>query len=250
MKLVTNKGTYETIVFAAFVWLACTQLAAAQDNNCSAMLSLSIPNTEILSATEVPSFSPVPAHCWVVGVTHGESGSNVGFDVRLSDNWNGKLLFTTRQGFMGSLAPLFNAVIFSGLLRNYATVSTDGGHHGANILDASFGLNDRPAETDFGYRGTHLAKTAAAAVMTAYYGSSPVHSYYNGCSSSGRYGVQSAEHYPGDFDGIIAGSPVIDISGTITDAVYIEQAMLTAPLPASKLPVIWNAVTASTSSEA
>lgn len=163
--------------------------------------------------------------------------------MRLPDNWNGKLLFTTRQGFMGSLAPLFNAVIFSGLLRNYATVSTDGGHQGANILDASFGLDNRPAEIDFGYRGTHLAKVAAAAVMTGYYGSAPVHSYFNGCSSSGRYGVQSAEHYPGDFDGIIAGSPVIDMSGTITDEVYIEQAMLTAPLPESKLPVIWNAVT-------
>ena len=53
------------------------------------MLSLSIPNTEILSATVVPAFGPVPAHCWVVGVTHGELGSNVGFDVRLpaSNMW-------------------------------------------------------------------------------------------------------------------------------------------------------------------
>jgi feruloyl esterase len=208
------------------------------------MLSLSIPETEITSATVVDASGPLPAHCWVIGVTHGEPGSNVGFDVRLPNNWNGKLLFTARQGFMGSLAPLFNDVISTGLLRNYATVSTDGGHSGTNILDASFGLSGRPAEIDFGYRGTHIAKIAGAAVMTAYYGFSPVHSYYNGCSSSGRYGIQSAEHYPGDFDGIIAGSPVLDMSGTITDQVYIEQAMQTAPLPASKLPVIWNRVTA------
>jgi Tannase and feruloyl esterase len=244
MNLVTDKWAYAAILLAAFFWLASTKPAAAQNNNCSAMLSLSIPNTEILSASVVGAFGPLPAHCWVVGVTHGESDSNVGFDVRLPANWNGKLLFTTRQGFMGSLAPLFNAVVFSGLLRNYATVSTDSGHHGANILDASFGLNNRPAETDFGYRGTHLAKVAAAAVMSSYYGSTPMHSYYDGCSSSGRYGIQSAEHYPDDFDGIIAGSPVVDMSGTITDAVYIEQGMLTAPLPASKLPAIWNAVTA------
>ncbi len=244
MNLLTNKWTYAVIALAASFWLASTQLAAAQNNNCSAMLSLSIPNTEILSATVVDAFGPLPAHCWVVGVTHGDSGSNVRFDVRLPDNWNKKLLFTTRQGFMGSLAPLFNGVIASGLFRNYATVSTDGGHQGANILDASFGLDNRTAEIDFGYRGAHLAKIAAAAVMSGYYGSTPIHSYYDGCSSSGRYGIQSAEHYPDDFDGIIAGSPVVDMSGTITDAVYIEQAMLTAPLPASKLPVIWNAVTA------
>src|SRR5579864_908977 len=179
MKLVTDKWAYAAILLAAFFWLASTQPAAAQNNNCSAMLSLSIPNTEILSASVVGAFGPLPAHCWVVGVTQGESGSNVRFDVRLPDNWNRKLLFTTRQGFMGSLAPLFNAVIASGLFRNYATVSTDGGHEGANILDASFGLDNRTAEIDFGYRGTHLAKIAAVAVMSGYYGSAPIHSYYD-----------------------------------------------------------------------
>jgi Tannase and feruloyl esterase len=244
MKQLSNNRICVAIFVASLFWLGCTCPAAAQHINCSAMAALAIPNTEILSATVVDSISPLPRHCWVVGITHGEPGSNVGFDVRLPDNWNGKLLFTTRQGFIGSLAPPSNSVIFSGLLRSYATVSTDSGHHAANILDASFGLNNRPAEIDFGYRGTHLAKVAAAAVVTGYYGSGPVHSYYEGCSSSGRYGIQSAEHYPGDFDGIIAGSPVLDMSGTMTDYVYIEQAMLTAPLPASKLPLIWNRVTA------
>jgi feruloyl esterase len=208
------------------------------------MLSLSIRNTEILSATVVAGTGPLPAHCRVVGVTHGEPGSNVGFDVRLPVSWNGKLLMTTRQAFIGSVAPLFNAVVSSGLIRGYATVSTDSGHQSPSILDASFGLNNRAAEIDFGYRGTHLAKVAAAGVMTGYYGSGPVHSYYDGCSSSGRYAIQSAEHYPSDFDGIIAGSPVVDMSGLVTDQAYIEQAMRTAPLPASKLPVIWNAATA------
>jgi len=243
LKLLTNTWTYAAIMVVAFSWFGNATTAAAQENNCSAMLSLTIPSTEILAATVIDAFGPLPAHCWVVGVTHGEPGSNVGFDVRLPGNWNGKLLFTTRQGYMGSLAPLFNAVVSTGLYRNYATVTTDGGHVGANILDGSFGLNNRPAEIDFGYRGVHLAKAAGAAVMNAYYGTGPVHSYYQGCSSSGRYAIQAAEHFPGDFDGIIAGAPVVDVSGLVIDEVYIEQAMQTAPLPASKLPVIWNAVT-------
>ena len=211
---------------------------------CSDMLSLNIPNTEITSALVVAAAGAVPAHCRVVAVTHGEPGSNVGVDVRMPDSWNGKLLMTTRQGFMGSLVPVGNAAVTVALSRNYATVSTDGGHTSLSIQDASFGLNNRPAEIDFGHRGTHLAKLFAEAVTNAYYSIGPVHSYYNGCSSSGRYAIQSAEHYPGDFDGIIAGAPVLDMSGTMIDYNWIAQAMAEAPLPASKLPLVSNSVMA------
>jgi feruloyl esterase len=210
--------------------------------SCIDMLALNLAGTEIKSATIVAAGGSLPAHCWVVAVTHGEPGSNVGVDVRMPENWNGKLLMTTRQGFMGSLVPVGNPVLSTALARGYATVSTDGGHISASIQDATFGLNNRPAETDFGYRGTHLARLFAAAMTDAYYGSIPVHSYYNGCSSSGRYGIQSAEHYPGDFDGIIAGAPVIDMAGTMVDNNWIGQAMAAAPLPMSKLPVVAHAV--------
>lgn len=212
--------------------------------SCIDMLSLNLPDTEIMSATVVSPAGPLPGHCRILAITHGEPGSSVGVEVRMPDSWNGKLLMTTRQGFIGSVAPITNPALSAALVRSYTTVSTDSGHISGNILDASFGLNNRPAEIDFGYRGTHLAKVFAAAATEAYYGNGPVHSYYNGCSSSGRYGIQSAEHYPGDFDGIIAGAPVVDMSGTVIDYNWIAQAMLAAPLPTSKLPVVFNAVMA------
>jgi feruloyl esterase len=212
--------------------------------SCADMLALNLADTEIKSATTVAPAGVLPAHCWVVAVTHGEPGSNVTVDLRMPASWNGKLLMTTRQGFMGSLVPVGNPVLSVALGRGYTTVSTDGGHISGSILDGTFGLNNRPAETDFGYRGTHLAKLFAAAMTDAYYGSMPVHSYYNGCSSSGRYAIQSAEHYPGDFDGIIAGAPVIDMVGTMVDNNWIGQAMAAAPLPTSKLPVVAKAVMA------
>src|SRR5262249_8692 len=155
-----------------------------------------------------------------------------------------KLSCPPRRGYMGSLPPVTNPAVSQALVRHYATVTTDGGHSSASLMDASFGLDNRPAEIDFGYRGTHLSKVFAAAVIAAYYGSSPVHSYYNGCSSSGRYALQSAEHYPGDFDAIIARSPVLDYAGTAIPENWIGQAMEAAPLPTSKLPVIANAVMA------
>jgi hypothetical protein len=219
--------------------------SAVSTTTCEEMLSLNIPDTELTSATVVAQTATLPAHCRVLGVTHGEPGSNVTFEVRLPDGWNGKLLFTTRQGYMGSLPPVSNAVVTAGLSRHYATVTTDGGHSSASILDASFGLNNRPAEIDFGYRGVHLAKVVGATLIVAYYGSGPVHSYYNGCSSSGRYGIQAAEHYPEDFDGIIAGAPALDSSGLTIGFNWNMQATLVAPISTAKLPLIFNAVTAS-----
>ncbi|HTI38956.1 MAG TPA: tannase/feruloyl esterase family alpha/beta hydrolase [Vicinamibacterales bacterium] len=210
--------------------------------DCADMLLLNIPDTEMVSATAVPANGPLPAHCRVVGITHGEPGSNVTVEVRMPNTWNSKLLMTTRQAYMGLLAPLGNPAISTALSRFYTTITTDSGHAGANIFDASFGLNNRPAEIDFGYRGTHLSRVFAQALTQAYYASGPLYAYYNGCSSSGRYALQSAEHYPGDFDGIIAGSPALDLSGIVIDENWIAQSQVAAPLPTSKLPVIFNAV--------
>ena len=105
----------------------------------------------------------------------------------MPDLWNGKLLMTTRQGFMGLVAPVTNAAMSAALTRGYTTLTTDGGHSNGSVTDASFGLDNRPAEIDFGYRGTHLARMFAQALTEAYYSSGPVHAYYKGCTSSGRY---------------------------------------------------------------
>jgi len=241
-----KRGQWVAVLFLLFNGLGDHFVVSGQSLSptmtCDAVFSLSIADTELTSATVVPQVGTLPVHCRVVGVTHGEPGSNVTVEVRLPDGWNGKLFFTTRQGYMGSLPPLTNLAISQAISRHYAIVTTDGGHSNPSLLDASFGLNNRPAEIDFGYRGVHLAKVVGAAVIAAYYGSEPAHSYYQGCSSSGRYGIQAAEHYPMDFDGIIAGAPALDMSGVNIAFNWNMQAMLAAPIPTSKLPAIFNAV--------
>ena len=47
----------------------------------------------------------------------------------------------------------------------------------------------------------------AKALIHAFYGSSPRHSYWNGCSGGGREDLLQASRYPAEFDGIIAGDP-------------------------------------------
>jgi feruloyl esterase len=53
----------------------------------------------------------------------------------------------------------------------------------------------------------------------------PRHGYWNGCSAGGRQGMQSAQRYPEDFDGIIAGAPALDWTGRAASSLRVAQAM-------------------------
>lgn len=46
-------------------------------------------------------------------------------------------------------------------------------------------------------------------IVNAFYDHNFTKSYYIGCSTGGRQGFQSAQMFPKDFDGIIAGSPTL-----------------------------------------
>lgn len=61
---------------------------------------------------------------------------------------------------------------------------------------------------DYGYGAVHEMTGAAKALISAFYGSAPRYSYWNGCSTGGRQGLAEALRYPADYDRIIAGAPV------------------------------------------
>src|SRR5215469_18483547 len=69
------------LVVAIFCVACLTSVCWA--DNCTNLLSLSIPDTEIKSAAMVAASGTSPAQCRVTAVTHGEPGSNVGVEVRM-----------------------------------------------------------------------------------------------------------------------------------------------------------------------
>ena len=114
-------------------------------------------------------------------------------------------------------------------------------------FDASFALGHPEKFIDFGYRAVHEMTVTAKAVIAAYYGSPPMRSYWNGCSSGGRQGLMEAQRFPEDFDGFIAGAPANNTSQLTAHTFWIAQALYkdeASYIPPSKYPMIHNAVLA------
>jgi len=64
--------------------------------------------------------------------------------------------------------------------------------------------------TDFSHRAVHVSAVLGKQIASTYYGISPHHSYYSGCSAGGREGISVASRYPEDFDGIVVGAPAVN----------------------------------------
>lgn len=190
------------------ILLTGSALPAAAATDCAALLGRdfsSLPDapTQLLQATPVEAQGTVPAYCRVQGYVR----PRVRFELRLPrESWNGKFLMEGCGGFCGSLdhAPRCDARLAPG----YACLVTDMGH-ASTPFDGKWAWNDREAEIDFGYRATHVAAVAGKAIATAFYARPPERSYFHGCSTGGRQGLVSAQRFPADFDGIIAGAPVL-----------------------------------------
>jgi feruloyl esterase len=55
----------------------------------------------------------------------------------------------------------------------------------------------------------HTGVVVGKAITKQYYGTAHKKSYYLGCSTGGRQGFKAVQTYPNDFDGVVAGSPVL-----------------------------------------
>jgi feruloyl esterase len=184
---------------------------------CAALAQQQIAKTTVTTAEAVTtgSFTPpgstnaisgLPPFCRVAGVIVPTSESQIRFEVWLPlDKWNGKFAGVGNGGWAGviSFGPLADQ-----LRRGYATTSTNTGHEsagGANMARFAF---EKPEQLiDFAYRSHHETGVAAKALTEAFYGKSPQHAYFIGCSSGGYEGLMEAQRFPADYDGIVAGMP-------------------------------------------
>ena len=100
--------------------------------------------------------------------------------------------------------------------RGFAAAVTNTGHDGRDEPLATFAVN-RQKLLDYAFRSLHVTAEASKRISAIYYGVKPTRSYFQGCSTGGRQALILAQRFPDDFDGIVAGAPVLNFSGTIFD---------------------------------
>lgn len=143
----------------------------------------------------------------------------IGIEIWLpaASNWNQRVHTVGGGGWAGvvansptSIANARAAAIAGteGAVSSY----TDTGHAGNS---GSFAMN--PDGTfndvlwkDFSLRSIQEQAVKTKALATAYYGSAPKYSYFEGGSQGGRQGLSLAQNFPSEYDGIIANEPAIN----------------------------------------
>jgi feruloyl esterase len=191
-------------------------------------------------AAAAQPYAKLPVFCRVALTLTPSSDSDIKVEVWLpAAGWNGNLQVVGAGGLAGSVP---HNLMAPALAAGYATSGTDTGHVGGN---ADF-MPEHPEKLiDFAYRSTHVMAVAAKAVVAAFYSKPPAVSYYNGCSGGGRHALTSAQRYPEDFDGIVAGAATWNQARLDAGRIGINLTVnrtTDSRIPASKYPMVHNAV--------
>ena len=147
----------------------------------------------------------LPQSCAVLVNVTTPVGSSYTFGLFLPEakEWNKRTLTVGNSGFVGGVNWL---AMGDGLKYGFASVSTDTGHNSTGI-DMAWALNKPESKTDWAYRALHGSVVLAKKIVGSYYDEQIRYNYYSGCSTGGRQGIKSAQDFPEDFDGVLAGAP-------------------------------------------
>jgi feruloyl esterase len=217
------------VLFAAAIVVSAQAKPAM---NCADLRALTNNEVSIAIAASVEASQQAPAHCRVAGQVLPQ----VGFEVHLPPEWNGRFVMYGNGGYAGEPldSPQRNAQYGRALRRGFAVAATDTGHSGIAEPGGTFAA-DRQKLLDYAFRSLHVTAETAKMLLRAYYGTAAAKSYFEGCSTGGRQALILAQRFPDDFDGITVGAPVLNFTGTMLHYVKMEQS---GRLPASKLPTL------------
>ena len=224
------------IAGAALMALAAATPAAASSgpDGCtvSALQAISPAGVVIEKAEPLGATKEAPAHCAVTGYI--DHGGKIGIRLLLPKAWNKKFLFVGIGGFAGAFMPIETSPYNEGLLRGYATGTTDTGHKGVGSVDvagtdAAWALNNPAGVINHFESSVDLSAQAMKTLVAAYYGDAPKYAYFQGCSGGGRQAMAEAERNPGAFDGIISEAPAWDYSKLFTTFLLDGQQILRSP---------------------
>ena len=207
---------------------------AAAGSTCASLGNLAFPDTTITAAQSVAAgtytapdgevFTNMPAFCRVAATLTPTSDSNIKVEVWMPySGWNGRYLGSGNSGIgglisYGSLAvalPFGDAVAISDMGTSPAATDPAGG----------LVLTGHPEkQIDYATRSTHLMTVFAKQIIAVFYGEPAQHSIFYGCSSGGGQALHEALQFPGDYDGIGAGAPAMNMTHNSAGNIWNAQA--------------------------
>ena len=228
----------------------------AAGGSCQSLAMLSLPDTTITLAEPVGegAFTPpasgrgapmpyrdLPAFCRVALTVKPTSDSAINIEVWLPAAWNGKFNAVGTGGWAGSIG---YPQLRDALKHGFAT-SFDG--HGTRGRQRFCSRWSMPSSMSTGATARARDDGEGQSDHRGLYGNAPALPYWDGCSNGGRQGLQEAQRYPNDFDGIVAGAPANYWSHMNAAMIWIEQVSHkdeASTIPSAKFSVIHAAVLA------
>lgn len=199
--------------------MACLPARAnAAPISCAALAGLDLPMAHVVQSETVSAgaFVPPPTNrgvtdpqlrtlgefCRVRAAIRPSPDSDIEIEVWLpARDWNGRFVAVGNGGFQSTLP---YPAMAAALAKGYAVAGSNAGH---DTADGSFAIHHPQKLIDWGNRAIHEMTVKAKAIVAAHYGRPARWSYWNSCSTGGRQGLNAAERYPDDFDGLAIGAP-------------------------------------------
>jgi pimeloyl-ACP methyl ester carboxylesterase len=197
------------LVLASSGWAAapCESLVGASVDGARVTASVTVPGP-VYVAADGQAYDRIPPFCKVSAVATPTPDSLVSIELWLptEGNWNGRFEGIGNGGYAGTIAVGAPAMVVA-LRRQFAVATTDMGTVPSTNNNADLLVGHPQKWEDWGHRATHLMTTVSKQLVAAYYGRGPAYSYFNGCSTGGQQALMTAQRYPQDYDGILAGAP-------------------------------------------
>ena len=195
--------------------------------------------------TDAPSTSPgIGIEVWLPG----ESKWNGRVHVKGGGGWAGGV-HTSLTALAGVTGDPAGTPADTAMVEGAVSASTDTGHantaNGGSFAMKPDGTVNAALWNDFAQRGIHEMAVKTKALATAFYGTAPRFSYWNGFATGGRQGHMEAQANPADFDGILAGAPAINWTKFTTAELYpqivYQRDLGGVPLTTAQLTLMGNA---------